>query len=120
MALRLTWVGGTYARLRLKLTRVAATDIELSVLLMHLLKWQFQPDLRGRSWRLTIERQRLDIDDHLKDNPSLKNLMSFVISSAYRGARIDAEKESGLDRKVFPVTCPYTFEQMMSPDFWPE
>ena len=45
----------------------------LKLLLAHLLKWQFQPTLRGNSWRLTIEEQRRDVAEHLADNPSLKS-----------------------------------------------
>ena len=44
----------------------------LSVLLLHLLKWSHQPDLRGRSWELTIKEQRRQLARHLKKNPSLK------------------------------------------------
>ncbi|CAK0773412.1 hypothetical protein CCP3SC15_470009 [Gammaproteobacteria bacterium] len=45
----------------------------LEILLMHLLKWQHQPSLQSRSWLLPIEEQRLQLEDHLQDNPSLKN-----------------------------------------------
>lgn len=45
----------------------------LEILLMHLLKWQFQPAFQSRSWLLTIKEQRLQLEDHLQDNPSLKN-----------------------------------------------
>jgi uncharacterized protein DUF29 len=40
----------------------------LTVPLLHLLKWQFQPGLRGNSWRLSIEEQRYRLEDHLNDN----------------------------------------------------
>ena len=92
----------------------------LTVLLTHLLKWQFQPELRGRSWRLSIEVQRLDIEDHLKDNPSLKHLLDEAVGSAYLRARILAGKESGLDPVAFPTSCPFGFERMMDAQFWPD
>ncbi len=92
----------------------------LSILLLHLLKWQFQPALRGRSWRLSVERQRLDIEDHLKDNPSLRTVLEPSIVDAYRRALIDAERETGLEASSFPAACPYSFDQMMSGGFWPE
>lgn len=38
----------------------------LIVLLVHLLKWRFQPDRRGNSWSATMKRQRLDIEDLLQ------------------------------------------------------
>ena len=92
----------------------------LTVLMLHLLKWRFQPILRGKSWRLSIEGQRLDIDAHLKDNPSLKAGLSEAISFSYRRALIEAERETGLEAATFPSECPWSFDQMMADDFWPE
>jgi hypothetical protein len=92
----------------------------LTVLMLHLLKWRFQPNLRCRSWRLSIQGQRLDVGAHLADNPSLKTALTSVIPLSYRRALIDAERETGLDDDVFPGECPWTFEQMLAPDFWPE
>lgn len=43
----------------------------LSVLLLHLLKWSFQPERRGKSSELTIKEQRRQLARHLRDNPSL-------------------------------------------------
>jgi hypothetical protein len=42
----------------------------LTVLLLHLLKWQFQPMMRGPSWRAIIKVQRRDLDAHLGDTPA--------------------------------------------------
>lgn len=92
----------------------------LTVLLLHLLKWRFQPARRGRSWRLSVEGQRLDVDVHLADNPSLKAGLDAAIAQAYRRALIDAERETGLDAAVFPPACPWSFEQMMDASFWPD
>ena len=92
----------------------------LSVLLVYLLKWQFQPERRGKSWRITIEQQRDRLDDHLNDNPSLRSQRDIVIRAAYRDARWEAEKETDLDGEIFPATCPYTFGQMMDEGFWPD
>jgi hypothetical protein len=44
----------------------------LSVLLLHLLKWRYQPGKRGPSWEASISNQRDGIAEHLDDNPSLK------------------------------------------------
>lgn len=91
----------------------------LTILLLHLVKWQFQPALRSRGWRLNIEGQRLDLEDRLRDNPSLKAILAPAIAQAYRRALIEAERETGLDAATFPANCPYSFAQMMSGDFWP-
>ena len=92
----------------------------LIVLMAHLLKWRFQPNLRGRSWKLTIDEQRIAIDAHLSDNPSLKTVIPEATALAYRQARIGAQRESDLDASVFPAQCPWTFDEMMNEDFWPE
>ena len=91
----------------------------LAVLLLHLLKWEFQPALRGNSWRLSVEEQRYRLADHLDDNPSLKSKLASATADAYRFALIDAEKETGLRRDMFPARCPWSFDQMMRQDFWP-
>ena len=83
----------------------------LTVLLQHLLKWQFQPERRGRSWELSIANARDELNDHLGENPSLKAMLPEVMATAYRRARRGAEQETGLPAKTFPVDCPYTFER---------
>ena len=94
----------------------------LEILLMHLLKWQFQPAFQGRIWVLTIEEQRLKLNDHLDENPSLKNpqFLQESIERAYRRALVAAEKETGLASKTFPKSCPYSFEQLMDMEFYPD
>ncbi|AFL74126.1 DUF29 domain-containing protein [Thiocystis violascens] len=80
-------------------------------LLLHLLKWRFQPGLRGNSWRLSIKEQRLRLDLHLADNPSLTAKLDQAIAQAYRLALIEAERETGLAESTFPVVCPFSFSQ---------
>jgi hypothetical protein len=94
----------------------------LEILLMHLLKWQFQPAFQGRSWLLTIKGQRLQLNDHLDENPSLKNpdFLQESIKKAYCRALVAAEKETGLASKTFPKSCPYSFEQIMDMAFYPD
>ena len=92
----------------------------LTVLLVHLLKWRYQATLRGRSWTLTIEQQRRRIGKHLSDNPSLKSQLNEAIADAYEDARIDAERETRLAPTTFPLACPFTFDEAMNPDFWPD
>ncbi len=91
----------------------------LAVLLAHLLKWQFQPGLRGNSWRLTIIEQRERLFEHLKENPSLKPTLLEAFGTAYRYALLAAQRESGLPESTFPGVCPYSIEQTMDEAFWP-
>ncbi len=91
----------------------------LTVLLLHLLKWQFQPHRRGNSWRLSIANIRDKLSSHLDDNPSLKAKLPAAVAEGYRYARRDAARQTKVDEAVFPTVCPWTFEQMMDPEFWP-
>lgn len=85
----------------------------LGVLLAHLLKWRYQPDRRGRSWRLTIVEQRRRIARLLKRNPSLKPLLIEVLEDAYGDALLMAARETDLDESAFPTACPFTLKQVM-------
>ena len=61
----------------------------LAVLLLHLLKWKFQPAKRGASWEASIRVQRNRLADHLDDNPSLRPLLAKALSAAYRDAVLE-------------------------------
>jgi hypothetical protein len=56
----------------------------------------------------------------LADNPSLKDKLPEVLTSAYRKAILDAAAETGIDSSTFPSTCPWTYDQIMDAAFWPE
>jgi hypothetical protein len=92
----------------------------LVVLLPHLLKWRFQADRQGSSWRLSIKEQRIRLRAHLEDNPSLKSQMDWAIAQAYQLALIEAERETGLPASTFPAICPFTYDQLLDDAFWPE
>jgi hypothetical protein len=92
----------------------------LTVLLMHLLKWQFQPGLRGKSWHSTIKEQRYRLDRHLHHNPSLRSHVAEAMEESYALAVIRGERETALDGASFPSTSPFTFDEAMNPNFWPD
>ena len=92
----------------------------LSQLIFHLLKWQFQPDFRGRSWLGTIEEQRKRTRILIKKNPSLKRKLTEALIDGYDLSLSLIRKETPLDLKLFPVECPYTFEQIIDDTFFPE
>ena len=89
----------------------------LSVLLMHLLKWEMQPDTRSNSWRNTINGQRREIERLLKQNPSLRPTLGDVIASEYDDAKADAVEETGLVSQTLPPSCPFSPEQVMDRNF---
>ncbi len=95
-------------------------ESRLKILLIHLLKWQYQPGYRGNSWRYSIEEQRAELADHLQDNPSLKQHLPEALQRSYRYALCGAAKETGLAKSIFPEHCPWSFAQAIDPDFFPE
>ena len=90
------------------------------VLLIHLLKWRFQPGLRSASWRATINAQRREIADLLEQMPSLRPLLIDGFAKAYRRAVADAADETGLPSTDFPQLCFFSLDQSLSLDFLPE
>jgi hypothetical protein len=66
---------------------------------------------------VSIEAQRIEVEDVLADNPGLKPRIAEAIARAYRRARIEAAKETGLKTSAFPETCPYSFEDTVSREF---
>jgi hypothetical protein len=101
------------------LGRTEKREIEsrLEVLILHLLKWEYQPSRRSRSWTLTIRIQRKDLLETLDENPSLRDLPKSSLQRTYNKARLAAEKETGLDFDTFPEACPFTIEQIMDEAF---
>ncbi|MFB8790387.1 MAG: DUF29 domain-containing protein [Potamolinea sp.] len=93
-------------------------ESRLEILIIHLLKWQFQPNLRSRSWQLTIKEQRLRLEKLLQKNPSLQLNLTEAIEDVYPLATISAERETGLS--LFPETCLYNLTEILSPEFLPE
>lgn len=91
----------------------------LGILLGHLLKWQFQPNARSRSWLSTLRLQRLEIIDLLDDNPSLKPYLEEAIDRAYLRGLAIAIDETNLPEECFPETCEYTLVEMLDRQFYP-
>jgi hypothetical protein len=91
----------------------------LAVLLLHLAKWQWQPALRTRSWRNTVDEQRDQVALILDDNPSLRRRLPTALAKAWRLGRRKAHRETGLDLDTFPEACPFPTEQVMQDGWMP-
>jgi Domain of unknown function DUF29 len=91
----------------------------LSVLIAHLLKWQYQPQQRSRSWLATIRVQRRDIARLLQENPSLKSDLEAAVTDAYENGRDLAMGETDLPAQQFPATCSYSMAELLEADFYP-
>jgi hypothetical protein len=91
----------------------------LSILIGHLLKWEYQSNMRSRSWLSTIKIQRRDTIRLLKDNPSLKSYLAECILESYDNGRDLAIGETNLPAKTFPNICPYDLIQILDEQFFP-
>ena len=92
----------------------------LIVLLTHLLKYQFQAQKQSRSWLGILYEQRLELELVFEDSPSLRAHAASIVESSYAKARKQAAKETRLSLEKFPPTCPYSLEQVLDEDFFPE
>jgi hypothetical protein len=90
-----------------------------AILVGHLLKWQFQTGARSRSWRATIDIQRIDLKAALKQMPSLRAYLADRIADFYPKAVAVAVRDTGLAKSAFPKICPYTIEQILYQQFLP-
>jgi hypothetical protein len=92
----------------------------IRVILLHLLKWDHQPERRSRSWRSSIVVQRNQAEKVLRKNPGLKPHIREAIEDAYKNARVEAADEMDCDETALPQECPYSWDEIMERQiFWP-
>ena len=97
-----------------------AIESDLAVVLLHLLKWRCQPKKRKPGWQSSVTEHRWRIARLLRESPSLRNYPKEVLAGEYYIARLKAVGETKTDPEVFPLACPFTVDQILDPDFWPE
>lgn len=96
-----------------------ALKSNLKILLMHLLKYKYQPEKRTNSWRYTIIEHRQRLRDTFKTSPSLYRFFEEIFNESYQDARELAAAETGLSIKIFPPESPFTVEEVLNADFLP-
>lgn len=94
-------------------------ESRLAVLLKHLLKMRYQPDMRSPSWDSTILEQRARIARRIARSPSLCGYPAKVLDDEYALARREASIETGLPMERFPRECPFGIEEILDLDFMP-
>lgn len=106
-----------YANLETFLEEMAQRDrrevkSRLTVLLAHLLQFDYQLEQRSRSWQLTILQQRQELKE-LLESATLRNYFLTIIERAYANAVQRATLETGLAETAFPATNPYSVAQIL-------
>lgn len=90
------------------------------VILLHLLKWQYQPDRRSGSWRGSITEHRRRIREALEDSPSLHSHLKKSLSKCHTDAARIASDETGIATQALPIDCPSSLPQILDADFLPQ
>ena len=94
-----------------------ALESNLIVLLMHLLKWKYQPEKQTGSWRGSIREHRRHILKAFRNSPSLKRYFEEIFNESYQEARRQAADEAELSLNTFPENCPFKIEQILDPEY---
>ena len=97
-----------------------ALESNLVVILMHLIKYKYQPQKRSNRWLSTIIEYRRRLRRSLKDSPSLNHYLNEVFDECYQDARKQAALETNLSLDSFPLECVFTLEETLDSDFLPE
>jgi Domain of unknown function DUF29 len=92
-------------------------ESNLIVVLLHLLKWQYQPECRSGSWESSIIEHRRRIKKALKESPSLKPYLESIFGECYIEAVKQARAETGLPIETFPTHCPYELATVLDDEF---
>lgn len=93
---------------------------QLTRLLLHLLKWAYQPQRRSDSWLDSITDARTQIELALEDSPSLQNYPAEQLSQSYQRARRQAAQQTELSVATFPQVCPFPLEQVLANGWLPD
>jgi hypothetical protein len=97
-----------------------AVESNLVVILMHLLKYQYQPQKRSNSWKASIREHRRRLRKLFKDSPSLKQYFQEVFQECYQDATELASDETGLSLETFPIESPFTPEDTINREYLPD
>jgi hypothetical protein len=82
-------------------------------LLLHLLKWEHQPENRTTFWENTIDEQRLE-RQLLLESATLHNHAVAILNEACAMARKHAAKQTKLKISRFPKECPWNVDELLT------
>jgi hypothetical protein len=89
----------------------------LAIILLHMLKWDHQPERRSRSWQNSIVEHRARADKQLRKFPSLKTRLGEAVEEGYEDARRWCQIETHIPEVDFPFSCPYDWEEITARPF---
>ena len=89
----------------------------LGILIGHLLKWDYQPEKRSKSWQATIREQRREVLRLLQENPSLKSYLDEAATYAYQSGLDLVVRETPLHYRDLPEESIYSIDCLFDVDF---
>ena len=92
----------------------------LKILLIHLLKYNYQVNKRSNSWIASIVEHRQRLKKAFKESPSLQPYLTEIFNECYQDARELAAAETGLAIDMFPVESPFTVAETLNADYLPD
>ena len=87
---------------------------QLTRLMMHIIKWKIQPQHRSRSWLSSISNARIEIDDLLEDELSLKPKVHEIWDKCFKAAKQLAKDETGIEPTMDDLSWEEVFEKEYS------
>ena len=90
----------------------------LKCICQHLLKWRHSKRPATRSWRLTLDEQREQLEELFKDSPSLRRFAADALPEAFVNGRRAEEREAG-PLKLPHDVCPWSLDEVLAIDFFP-
>lgn len=86
----------------------------IEIVLVHMLKWDAQPEKRTPSWVASIVEHRRRVDRRLRDNPSFKARIQDAVQRAFEVATAKAAGETNLPLEAYPEQNPFDWDAITS------
>jgi len=89
---------------------------QLTRLMMHIIKWQIQPNRRSRTWQSTISSARIEIEEILEEEPHLKPQVPQLWDKCFKAACRIAKDETGIKPTLSELAQEDVFQTKYSLD----
>lgn len=93
-------------------------ESQLERLMLHILKWKYQPSKRSTSWVRSIVGSRVEIRKWRKAKPSFNtNFINSLWEDSFETALEEAKAEMGLSRKINFEPATLTWQEVFEDEY---
>ena len=89
----------------------------VEIIILHMLKWDHQPERRSRSWALSIAEHRERATIQLRKSPGLKSSLNEIRHDSFRLGRLGAARQMKRSPETLPADCPYSWDEILNRPF---